>query len=133
YTSDGTGYKTLALHWNGSSWQPKSSPSPGSPNNELLGVVAVAPDDVWAVGYANMGGDGSVYQTLALHWDGLTWQVIARPDGGTGTLTAIAVPAGGVAWAVGSDTTNPSATLTLVERYRVTRPTHKLYLPLTRR
>jgi hypothetical protein len=39
----------------------------------------------------------------------------------------------GKAWAVGTDTSNSSTSWTLVERYWVTHPARKLYLPLTRR
>jgi hypothetical protein len=133
YTSDGTGYKTLTLRWNGSAWQTKNSPSPGSPNNELLGVAAVAPDDVWAIGYANANNDGSVYRTLALHWDGSTWQAVDRPSDSDSRLNAIDALASGEAWAAGTDTSNSSASWTLVERYRVARPVRKVYLPLIRR
>src|SRR5207249_139388 len=40
-------------------------------DNTLQGIEAIAPDDVWTVGYAN-NPDGPQYsiQTLALHWDG---------------------------------------------------------------
>jgi hypothetical protein len=133
YSSNGTGYKTLTFHWNGSSWQAKSSPSPGAPNNELLGVAAVASNDVWAIGYANANDDGSVYRTLALHWDGASWQVVARPSDSNSRLNALDALASGEAWAAGTDTSNSSASGTLVERYWVTRPARKVYLPLTRR
>jgi hypothetical protein len=128
YTSDGSGYKTLTLHWNGAIWQVVTSPSPGNPNTELLGVVAAAPADVWAVGYGGISADDG--QTLALHWDGSSWQTIARPDGGKGTLKAVARLPSADVWAAGVATTN-DPTQPLVERYRVTHPIRTSYLPLT--
>jgi hypothetical protein len=130
YTSDGTGYKSLALRWNGTSWQAVSSPSPGSPNNELLAVAAVASNDVWAVGYSGISDDDG--ETLVLHWNGASWQAIARPDSGTTTLNA-ADALGGLIWAAGTETISSSVTNTLIERYWVTRPERKVLLPLIRR
>jgi hypothetical protein len=124
YASDGTGYQTLALRWNGSSWQAISSPSPGSPNNELLGVTAVASNDVWAVGYAN-DVMGDVYRTLALHWNGSSWQAVARPTDSDSQLNAVDT-LGGTAWAAGTEAIGSSVTNTLVENYWVTRPAAQL-------
>jgi hypothetical protein len=132
YASNGTGDQTLALHWNGTSWQRVASPSPGAPNNQLLGVAAVASSDVWAVGYANENNDGGVYRTLALHWDGAAWSVVTRPYSADSRLNAVAALPTGEAWAAGADSASGMAQA-LVERYRVTRPTQKVYLPLVRR
>jgi len=132
YASNGTGDQTLALHWTGTSWQRVASPSPGAPNNQLLSVAAVASNDIWAVGYANANNDGGVYRTLALHWDGAAWSVVAQPYSGDSRLNAVAALPTGEAWAAGA--APPSITpQALVERYRVTRPTGKVYLPLVRR
>src|SRR5262249_48027261 len=37
-------------HWDGSGWKIVPSPNPGSLDNELLSVTALAPDNIWAVG-----------------------------------------------------------------------------------
>ena len=52
--TDFVGALTLAEHWNGSSWRIVKTPNVGDQEtqNELTGVAAVAPDDVWAVGSA---------------------------------------------------------------------------------
>ena len=57
--------RTLALHWNGSSWAHVPTPT-GDGYSHLYGVTALASNDVWAV-----GDDGN--STLALHWDGSQW------------------------------------------------------------
>jgi hypothetical protein len=123
YTSDGSGYKTLALRWNGTSWQAVSSPSPGSPNNELLGVAAIASNDIWAVGYSGISDDDG--EALVLHWNGASWQAVARPDSGATTLNA-ADALGGLVWAVGAENIGSGVTHTLVERFWVTRPAAQL-------
>ena len=44
----------LALHWNGLAWERVPVPDvvPDATVNGLNGVAAIAPNDVWAVGYA---------------------------------------------------------------------------------
>ena len=46
-------FQTLAEQWNGKQWSVVKSLSPGSFNNQLLGVAAVSANDVWAVGHAD--------------------------------------------------------------------------------
>src|SRR5207248_3279171 len=43
--------QTLTEHWDGSAWSVVPSGNPGASDDVLLGVAAVSPDDVWAVGY----------------------------------------------------------------------------------
>jgi len=73
---------TLILHWDGASWSRVPSPNPnaGFANNELYGIAAIAPDDVWAVG--TTGTDTHAYAPLALHWDGSAWTAIPTANGG---------------------------------------------------
>jgi hypothetical protein len=60
---------TLTMHWDGSSWSVVDSPSVDSGPNELLGVDAVAADDVWAVGHRTP----MPIRPIAMHWDGTSW------------------------------------------------------------
>jgi mannosyltransferase OCH1-like enzyme len=46
-------YQTLTEHWNGTQWGVVKSPSPGSITTQLVGVAAISPTDVWAVGHAD--------------------------------------------------------------------------------
>jgi hypothetical protein len=106
----GSTWRTLTLHWDGVAWSVIPSPNVGTSRNNLLGVVAVASNDVWAVGgYEASGG-------LALHWNGTTWGVAPSPDVGSGTtsLYGVATQAGvsGYVWAVGSNSGSPSRTVT---------------------
>jgi hypothetical protein len=86
---------TFVLHWNGSAWSEVPSPNPSdssSATNELRSVVALAKNDVWAVGtYENERTHFHQDRTLTMHWDGSSWQIVDSPTPGmTGQLTAIA-------------------------------------------
>jgi hypothetical protein len=72
----GSTYETFITHWDGKQWTRVSSPSLGTDNNHLRAVTAISPGDIWAVGYASMGGAG---QALALHWDGTQWSIVPTP------------------------------------------------------
>jgi hypothetical protein len=92
--------RTLAAHWDGRTWQIAPTPNRGT-DSSLTDVVALRPDDVWAVGQSGRAGLFAV--ALFEHWDGRSWHVMpgATPqvwDGGP-TLSATE---DGSAWAVGS-------------------------------
>src|SRR5205823_4934960 len=50
YTGGNSGPLTLTEHWNGSTWSVVTSPNPSTTQNRLLGVTALATNNVWAVG-----------------------------------------------------------------------------------
>lgn len=83
-------------HFDGRSWQrmPLPAPSlPGSFESRLDAVLAVAADDVWAVGgYETADG---TFRPLSYRWNGTAWRAVAL-DGGR--LTGIARDSGGVVW-----------------------------------
>ena len=86
----------------GLAWRQVSVPLPAG-NSELDGVAGLSSSDVWAVGSY---GNGTVTQTLTLHWDGTQWSIVPSPNvGANSRLSAIAAPVGhqpsnGI-WAVG--------------------------------
>jgi hypothetical protein len=92
--------RTLLLRWNGSQWSSVPSPNPGIVSNSLLDIAAIAPDDVWAVGYKSSGAG---YQSLILHYDGTNWEELGGPSFGTGDniLTSISAVSGNDVWAAG--------------------------------
>jgi hypothetical protein len=93
------GYETLIMHWNGSTWSRVASPNPVSGGqNELRGVVAIAANDVWAVGSTF---DGAGAGALIEHWDGLRWTALATPVAGA-RLAAVTAVSSRELWAVGS-------------------------------
>ena len=92
----------LALHWNGSTWERVPVPDVVPDRiNALNGVAVIAPNDVWAVGYAV----GTSYQTVTLHWNGSTWQVVPSPNltrpGSYKALNAVVAISSNDIWAVG--------------------------------
>ena len=100
---------TSPLNCNG--WSVVTSPNPGT-NNVLDGVVAIAGNDIWSVGYSDN-------QTLAEHWDGTAWSVVtsANPTGQDALDAATAISTNNV-WAVGfSGNAGNNTSLTLTENW----------------
>jgi hypothetical protein len=86
----------------GGSWTAVEPRSPGTTNNDLLGVAVLSPGDAWAVGtYADETGG----QTLIERWNGTAWSVVHSPDPGEGGdfLGAVTAVSPASIWAVGED------------------------------
>jgi hypothetical protein len=88
--------RPLIQRWDGARWSKVQSPRLGSGFGGLNGVVALAPDDVWAVGSHDDA-------TLVEHWDGRAWTVVPSPNGTRAESELYAVSATGPSdiWAVG--------------------------------
>jgi hypothetical protein len=106
---------TLAEHFNGSTWSVVATPDRGNVS-WLTGVVALAPDDAWAVG-AGVASGGEGFDPVALHWDGNAWNAspVADPPTG-GQFAAVAAAGPDDVWAVGNSGLN-STSSTLVEHF----------------
>ena len=100
---------TLIEHFDGTSWSVVPSPNDG-PNsdfqsNQLLGLTANSPDDIWAFG-SFLSTDGMQTMTLVLHWDGTSWTIVPSPDPTKGFLTDVlsagVVPSPGNVWIFGT-------------------------------
>ena len=76
--------RTLALHFDGDSWTHIPTPSVGSGANQLNGVLALAPNDVWTVGFSTPVAPPQEVPTLTLieHFDGTSWSVVPSPNVG---------------------------------------------------
>src|SRR5699024_6988040 len=86
------------LHWDGQGWSVVPTGDLGA-NAMLNSVVALRPDDAWAVGY---NGAMGVETPLLLHWDGHSWS--KRLDAGDhGYLLSVAAVRPDDAWAVGTN------------------------------
>jgi hypothetical protein len=93
-----------ALHWNGATWTAVAAAT-GRFGFEALGLAALSPTNVWAVGVqADSDHDANV--PAAQHWDGTTWSFVPVPnptsDASPDLLTGIAAISANDVWAVGS-------------------------------
>jgi len=102
-------FKTLVLHWNGTTWTHVPSPNPGGKTsdksiNSLSGVTAVSSGDAWAVGtYGHYKGQGAVEAALILRWNGTMWVKVPAPpvSASASGLSGVAALSPSQAWAVG--------------------------------
>jgi hypothetical protein len=124
---DSTGdTNTLILHWNGAAWTRVASPNPDPFSNVLHAVGGSSPRDLWAVGQQTRSktstGVPPGTRTLAMHWDGSRWTVLATPNvGDEDTLRGVAANAGGGMTAVGLfQNATTGAARTLAERWNGT-------------
>jgi hypothetical protein len=94
--------QTLIEHWDGAQWTIVSSPNGMTGGGLLHAVRGLAPNDIWAVGWA-----GRV--TLALHWDGSQWSIIPTPSPSSGSnfLYGVAPVSSDDVWAVGVSDSGP--------------------------
>ena len=112
---------TLTMHWNGAEWT--QIPSPNVPNpsggfysQSLNAVVALASNNVWAVGSYLIG---STPHTLVQRWNGTQWSIVPSPDGpsNNGVLYGISAANPNDVWAVGefdkASLSSPGKALTL--------------------
>lgn len=96
----------LIEHWDGVRWQVVSGPevknSTGVADSLLMGVTAIAPDDIWAVGSYNSGTIGP-FLPIYEHWNGIKWSLIFTPTTfpAGGNLNAVAASSSTNAWTVG--------------------------------
>jgi hypothetical protein len=91
------GLKTLALHYDGTSWAKVRSPKVKP--RQLSAVSGDAPNNVWAVG--TNSGSGSPYSVVE-HWNGKRWRVVQSPSPFVLLGGALALPSH-VLWAWGAN------------------------------
>jgi len=93
---------TLVERWTGSAWSVVSSPNPSKDPlygaNQLYGVRAFGPDDVWAAGW-QWTPIGSA--PLIERWNGRAWKVSPTPDDSFRELQALDGTSSTDIWAVG--------------------------------
>jgi hypothetical protein len=92
----------IVEHWNGREWTAVTDGSDENGNSGLNGVAAIAPNDVWAVGY-----DGE--RTFTEHWDGSSWRQVASPNGrgSYSALLGLSAVSPNDVWAVGDHGSKP--------------------------
>jgi hypothetical protein len=113
--------RTLVQHWDGTQWSIIPSPNPLESGGSVLeGVAAIAPDDVWAVGYTDFGS-GTIL--LTMHWDGTQWSIVPGANAGendTDALYSVTALAPDDVWAVGYFWNNFGETGTLIQHWNGT-------------
>lgn len=112
------------LRWRQGSWDwidtialaPQSTPPNAPRSGWVESIVAVADDDVWAMGHATADGDGSSTVPMALHFDGATWSEVDVPGSGNRlhSVAAVRAFASDDIWAVGHSRDVGGAFLPLV-------------------
>jgi hypothetical protein len=94
--------RPFAMHFDGDAWTEVGVPSvENSQFHELNAVVAVATDDVWAVGAFII--PASPEQTLIVHFDGTAWSIVPSPNQGSvdNVLFGVAAVSSNSLWAIG--------------------------------
>lgn len=114
---------TLALRYDGTTWNTVASPSPGSTYSELTAVKALSDTNVWAVGdycASNCATSSAVEHVLIEHWDGTAWRVYngQNPSSLFNVLLSVAAISSTNIWAVGAKCNSTcSKTSTLTEHW----------------
>ncbi len=102
--------RTLAEHWNGSSWSIVSTPNAATGSGDydsLQGVATVSTSNVWAVGYSG-NVNAAADQTLIEHWNGSAWSTVSSPNPyETQDLYGVAAVSESSIWAVGEGLAPP--------------------------
>lgn len=95
--------QTMTEHWNGSAWSIVSTPAVSSQGSELLGVSALTPNDVWAVGDLSTSNNVNGRRTLIEHFNGTAWSMVPSPNPSQqgDNLTGVTALAANNVWAVG--------------------------------
>ena len=95
----------VTMHWNGVRWRRVSGPRDPGGQGPLSDVVALAPNDAWAVGhvyYLSRPWPQNQDRPLVEHWNGRKWSIVPMPPGAaSGMLSAIGGSSGRDLWAVG--------------------------------
>jgi len=116
----GSNLSTLIEKYNGTSWKYIASPNVANGSNVLEAIDVVSQSNIWTVGYVTLLiGQSDVEQTLILHWDGKSWQIVPSPNLGAGNniLYGIASSSAKNIWAVGQYAASDGNPQTLTEHY----------------
>lgn len=114
--TDHEGGPVMTQHWNGRSWELRPAPMQDNAiSGGLLGISALAPNDVWAAGWTQVldqripdpdGGPTTIVdhsEGLVQHWDGRAWTRVALPQPyASWGLNAVSASGPNDVWAVGS-------------------------------
>lgn len=111
--------KVLIEHWNGFAWSVVKGHNVELGNSGLSGVVALSPNNVWAVGSTSRSNFSSS-QPLIEHWNGSAWAIVDAPSPANSSLYSIAAVSANDLWAVGGNNVKISGNMvqrTLIEHW----------------
>jgi hypothetical protein len=99
-SNDGHQPNALIEHWNGKAWT--VSPTAATPGI-LWGVSAIATNDVWAAGQAQiaLGNGGYAIAPLIMHWNGTSWNQVADTEQPNSWLDNVSASSANDVWMVG--------------------------------
>jgi hypothetical protein len=100
--SNGT-RRTLAEHFDGSTWTKVSTPNKGTVDTELNGVRGTSASNVWAVGF--YADSGLINHPLIEHYDGSSWTISSSPNQAGAELKGVGTSSSSNVWAVGKQDT----------------------------
>jgi hypothetical protein len=82
FSSTSTSQKSLAEHWNGTSWSIVPTPNAGgAAETSLAGVSCSSAESCMAVGSSiTVSASSLAATTLTEHWDGTGWMIVASPS-----------------------------------------------------
>jgi hypothetical protein len=107
---------TLIEHWNGTRWSivPSPNPATGIPGDTdvLTAISGTGPGNLWAAGWDSNETSNTI-SLLFEHWNGSTWTAATSPTPlmSEQFATAITAISPGNVWAVGTDETDGSKSL----------------------
>lgn len=114
YTVGSGPERTLTESFDGTHWNIVPSPNVGTGNNLLVGVTAVSPTNVWALGgYQDRAGDE---RSMVLNWNGSAWKAktfpLLLPRGESVLVSGISSSSASNVWVADVNTArNPAALL----------------------
>ena len=79
YVDTGTVRHLLTLHWNGIAWTPVTMPEPSATSNLFRGAVALAANNIWAVGFYTESQQCYANADRALGWAELERRLQPQP------------------------------------------------------
>jgi hypothetical protein len=105
-----SGAPILTVHWDGSQLTEVHTPGVGNRQNNMEDAVAIASDDMWAVGsYNNTGVGDYAFHGMTYHYDGSSWNHVPSPTQSIDSshLNAVAAIATDDVWAAGDSPAGP--------------------------
>src|SRR6202042_3340152 len=102
-SANATIVRTLAEHYNGTSWSIVRTPKAGPEASYLFGIATLPDGTAWATGTYTQAS-GHTGRALTEHWNGHRWTIVpaANPGAAEDMLYSATAASRGQVWAVGT-------------------------------